>query len=142
MRTLLIFAFLAGCGGGQTHPAAPEEAPALAGATTTPTDAAAPTVAPSGPIACRIQGATCTEYRDAPPERGAELREQCAKAGGEALGACPTENLAATCTVPKPPMTVVSSLYRGPDKKKVHAMLGNARRSCEANGGTFTAAKR
>jgi hypothetical protein len=85
-----------------------------------------------------MQGAACTEYRDAPLDRAQELREQCTKAGGETLDKCPAEKLAATCTVVKAPMTVVSSLYRPSDAKKI----GNARRSCESNGGTFNVAKR
>jgi hypothetical protein len=140
MRTFVLFVILAGCGGGQTRPETPPETPADAAPPPAAADAVAP--APSGPVACRRQGATCTEYRDVPAERAAELRDQCGKSGGEALDACPTEKLAATCTVNKAPMTVVSSLYRGNDRNKTRGVIANARRSCQANGGTFNLAKR
>jgi hypothetical protein len=142
MRTSFVLAamILSGCGGAKVEPAAPEEAPPDAAVDAGPPVDAAP--AASGPFACRIAGSTCTEYRDAPEDRAEELRAQCAKAGGETLSACPTDKLAATCTVTKPPMTVVSSLYRANDAKKTRNVLAGAKRSCEANGGTFHAAKR
>jgi hypothetical protein len=142
MRKSFVFLFLVACGGAKAKPEVPAEEPAPdagADAATAAVDAAP---APTAPIACRVAGATCTEYRDVPGDRAQELRDQCTKAGGEALDACPSEKVAATCTVSKPPMTVVSSLYRAKDAKKTRTTVASARRSCEANGGTFTAAKR
>jgi hypothetical protein len=141
MRKSSVFLVLAACGGAKAQPESPAEpiAPDAAVDAAPPPDAAPPS---AGPVACRIAGSTCTEYRDVPEDRAQELRDQCTKGGGEVLGACPTSKLAGTCTVVKPPMTVVSSLYRAEDARKTRIALAGARRSCEANGGTFTAAKR
>jgi hypothetical protein len=141
MRKSFVFLVLAACGGAKVQPEAPAEpaAPDAAVDVEPPPDAAS---SPASPVACRIAGATCTEYRDAPEERAQELRDQCTKGGGEVLAACPTNKLAGTCTVAKPPMTVVSSLYRAQDARKTRVALAAARRSCEANGGAFAAAKR
>jgi hypothetical protein len=141
MRHSFVLLALAACGGAKVKPETPAEPVAEDAAVDAgPPIDAAPT--PSGPVACRIAGSTCTEYRDAPADRAQELRDQCTKGGGEALGTCPTEKFAATCTVSKPPMTVVSSLYRAEDAKKTRTVIASARRSCEANGGTFTAHRR
>jgi hypothetical protein len=124
-----------GCGG-----ASKEAVPAAEPVPAAP--APSPLPAPAPPIACRAAGAACTEYRDAPVDRAAEIRDQCTKSGGEALAACPTENLAGTCTVQKPPMTVISSVYRSakPAKltKKAKSVLEGIKKSCESNGGTFS----
>jgi hypothetical protein len=142
MRKWAVVLVLVGCGGAKVKAEAPEEPVADAGADAAPAPVADAAPAASAPIACRIAGSTCTEYRDAPEDRVQELRDQCAKGGGETLDACPTDKLAATCTVSKPPMTVVSSLYRGKDAKKTRNVMASAKRSCEANGGTFAASKR
>jgi hypothetical protein len=141
MQKSFVLLFLVACGGAKAKPEMPAEPPPDAGSDA-PVAAVDAAPAPSGPIACRIAGATCTEYRDAPEDRAHELRDQCTKGGGETLEACPTEKLAATCTVSKPPMTVVSSLYRAKDAKTTRNAMASAKRSCEANGGTFSAAKR
>jgi hypothetical protein len=124
-----------GCGG-----ASKEAAPAAEPIPAAPAPPRPP--APAPPIACRAAGATCTEYRDAPVERAAEIRDQCTKNGGEALAACPSENLAGTCTVQKPPMTVISSVYRtakpARPTKKAKSALEGIKKSCESNGGTFS----
>jgi hypothetical protein len=141
MRKSFVLLALFACGGAKVQPEAPPEPVVDAGVDAQPAiiDAAP---APSGPVACRIAGSTCTEYRDAPADRAKELHDQCAKGGGEALDKCPTEKLAATCTVTKPPMTVISFLYRTNDPHKTRTALASARRSCEANGGTFTSEQR
>jgi hypothetical protein len=93
-------------------------------------------------VACRIPGAVCTEYRDVPDLRAAQIRDTCGK-GGEVLTTCPAEAVAATCTVTKPQeATVVSMVYKAKNRKKTKELVKRSRRGCESRGGEFAAVGR
>lgn len=129
---------ITGCGSAPRAESPPgsSEAQLDAAVAVAPDAADAPT--PTEQIACRVRGAICTEYHDVPGDRAAEIKQQCSASGADLLPACPKENVAATCSAPKPPMTVVSMVYKVKEKERTRRLVASSKIGCESSGGTFT----